>query len=399
MDNADPHVSEPSARYQLEMILPPGGGHELGVQNVKPQEWEGSSLAREPSLQQIAPFVGKTKCTMARNLIYSFSREGETILDPFCGCGVIPFEALVLGRHAIGNDLSPYAYVITRAKLFAPTNLRAAQQLAERYIEKAEELSEKVDVQDVPQWVRKFFHKRTLQEIVAVITLLRAHEQWFLLGCLLGILHHVRPGFLSYPASHLTPYLRQEKYPPREFPEMYRYRDTRSRLLAKVERMYRRPVVIPSHLRRAVLVEDARALPIESGSVDAVVTSPPYFDALDYGRDNRLRLWFLGVHDYRLLNGSLIHRPSAYIEDMRKCLAEMYRVLKPDRWCVLILGDVNKSGIEKRTADMVADVARSLSAPFLVEGCVDDAIPDDRRSRRKTRTTIADRILVLRKPK
>ena len=380
------------------MILPSVAGNDFGIQAVNPEEWAGSSLIQEASLQQIAPFVGKTKCTMARNLILAFSHEGETVLDPFCGCGVIPFEALVLGRHAIGSDLSPYAYVITRAKLFAPASLREALSLAERYLAKAEALCDKVEVGDVPRWVASFFHKRTLQEIIALFTLLRAHEQWFLLGCMLGILHHVRPGFLSFPASHLTPYLRKEKYPPEDFPEMYEYRDVRSRLLAKVERMYRRPVVISSQLRRAVLVEDAQSLPIERCSVDAIISSPPYFDALDYGRDNRLRLWFLGVHDYRLLNGSLITRRSSYTEEMTKCLMEMYRVLKSGRWCVLILGDVHKNGTMRRTAEVIAGIAQSLPRPFVVEGIINDSIPDIRRSRRGTQTTVADRILVLRKP-
>jgi hypothetical protein len=381
------------------MILPSARINDFGIQAVNPEEWAGSSLIQEASLQQVAPFVGKTKCTMARNLILAFSHEGETVLDPFCGCGVIPFEALVLGRHAIGNDLSPYAYIITRAKLFAPASLREALSLAERYLAKAEVLYDRVDVGDIPRWVASFFHKRTLQEIIALVTLLRAHEQWFLLGCVLGILHHVRPGFLSFPASHLTPYLRKEKYPQDRYPEMYGYRDVRSRLLAKVERMYRRPVVISSLLRRAVLVEDAKSLPIESGSMDAIISSPPYFDALDYGRDNRLRLWFLGVHDYRLLNGSLITRRSSYVEEMTKCLMEMHRVLKPGRWCVLILGDVHKNGTMRRTAEIVADIGGSLPRPFAVEGIVNDSIPDIRRSRRGTQTTVADRILVLRKPR
>jgi hypothetical protein len=51
----------------------------------------------------------------------------------------------------------------------------------------------------------------------------------------LGILHHVRPGFLSYPSSHLVPYLRKMKYPPEQFADMYAYRDVRSRLIAKVK--------------------------------------------------------------------------------------------------------------------------------------------------------------------
>jgi hypothetical protein len=261
----------------------------------------------------------------------------------------------------------------------------------------AEETADLINLDEVPAWVRKFFHSRTLQETLALITLLKAHEQWFLLGCVLGILHHVRPGFLSYPASHLTPYLRVAMYPRNKYPEMYEYRDVRSRLIAKVERMHRRPVAISPKLRRAVLVDNARTLSLESESVDAIISSPPYFDALDYGRDNRLRLWFLGVPDYRIINPSLIRRAGTYLEEMRMCLIEMHRVLRPGRYCVLVLGDVEKNGSTKNTAELIGIIARDLSQPFVVETVITDEVPDERRSRRRTRTTKIERILVLRK--
>jgi len=390
-------VSEPAARYQLRMILPAATIRARGLAAVDPREWAGSSLAEEASLQQIAPFVGKMKCTMAAALVRAFSEEGDTVLDPFCGCGVVPLEALILGRHAIGNDLNPYAYTIARAKLHAPRTHALARSAAEQYCAMAEKTADLVDLDEMPGWVRKFFHPRTLREAHALVTHLRAREEWFLLGCVLGILHHVRPGFLSHPASHLTPYLREAKYPRREFPSMYEYRDVRSRLLAKVDRIYRRPVVIAQHLRSAVLVEDARDLPLENESIDAIVSSPPYFDALDYGRDNRLRLWFLGVPNYKMLEGALIGRRDSYLDDMRGSLCEMHRVLRHGGHCILVLGDVNKNGVVKSTAEMIAEVARGLEEPFEVEGIVDDIIPDERRSRRRTRTTVRDRVLVLRK--
>lgn len=370
---------------------------EKGLPSLDPRVWAGSSLILEDSLQQIAPFVGKMKCTIASSLIRAFSDEGSTILDPFSGCGVVPLESLLLNRAAVANDLHPYAYTITRAKLSAPPNLPQALDLAERYMGAAEKVIRFVRPEDVPDWVRKFFHPTTLVETVALATLLRAQEQWFLLGCLLGILQHVRPGFLSFPASHLTPYLREAKYPRDEFPEMYQYRDVRSRLLAKVERMYRRHTDISPDIPRRVLVEDARSLSLEAATIDGVISSPPYFDALDYARDNRLRLWFLGVPDYRIISPALITTPGAYLADMTACLREMHRVLKPRGYCVLVLGDVERNGAHRNTAELLAEIAAGLSEPFSVEGIVADSVPDERRSRRRTTTTKVERILVLRK--
>ena len=113
----------------------------------------------------------------------------------------------------------------------------------------------------------------------------------FLLACLLGILHHERPGFLSKPSSHLVPYLRDRKYPKQLFPAMYEPRDVFTRLTAKVSRAYKRPVNnLPK--RRVVVAGDARTFP-RVRKIQAVITSPPYMNELEYVRDNRLRLWFL----------------------------------------------------------------------------------------------------------
>jgi len=392
-------LSEPGERYGMSMVLPFPKSRQKGIAALTPKAWAGSSLGKESSLQQIAPFVGKTKCTMADAVIEAVSEEGQSVLDPFCGCGVIPLESLILGRSAIGNDLHPYAYTITRAKLHAPPDLESALRLADHFLTIAEDCADLIVLNDIPAWVRRFFHPRTLQETYALSSILLAHEQWFLLGCLLGILHHVRPGFLSYPASHLTPYLREKKYPRDKFAEMYQYRDVRSRLLSKVRRMYRRPYRIPSRLRRAVLVDDARHLSLESESVDAIVSSPPYFDALDYGRDNRLRLWFLGVPDYRLINASLVGKAGSYLNQMTDCLKEMHRVLRPGCYCALILGDVEKNGKKRNTAELLAEAATNLPTPFVLEGIVADDVPDERRSRRRTATTKIERILLLRKPR
>jgi DNA modification methylase len=132
--------------------------------------------------------------------------------------------------------------------------------------------------------------------------------------------------------------------------------------------------------------------------VDAVISSPPYFGALDYARDNRLRLWFLGCKDWRELDASLTANRKVYLPQMRVCLQEIFRVLKPEGYCVLVLGDVDRNGKIRRTAEILADLAVDATAGgFVVETIYDDRIPDKRRSRRKTRTTKFERILVMQK--
>ena len=362
--------------------------------------WHGSFNSRESTLQQLSPYVGKMKSGMAKVLVSLYSKPGDIVLDPFSGSGVVPLEAVLAGRCAWANDLSPYAYVLTRGKLETPGSERLAIRRAKELIEDVERRAPSIDLAPVPEWVREFFHPDTLREVLTAMHILRQREDYFLTACLMGILHHVRPGFLSYPASHLVPYLRKNKYPPDEFPEMYSYRDLRSRLLAKVKRAYRRHMLPVDWEQRDYRVWQVNStnLSSEDESVDAVISSPPYFGALDYARDNRLRLWFLGCEDWRELDASLTANRKVYLPQMRVCLQEIFRVLKADGYCVLVLGDVDRNGKIRRTAEILADLAVDATAGgFVVETIYDDRIPDKRRSRRKTRTTKFERILVMQK--
>jgi hypothetical protein len=362
--------------------------------------WHGSFNSRESTLQQLSPYVGKMKSGMAKVLISLYSKPEDTVLDPFSGSGVVPLEAALSKRRAWANDLSPYACVLTRGKLEAPGSEREAIRRAKELIDIIEREAISVDLTHVPEWVREFFHPDTLREVLAAFRILRQQEDYFLTACLLGILHHVRPGFLSYPASHLVPYLRRNKYPPDEFPNMYAYRDLRSRLLAKVKRAYRRHMLPVDWEQRQYQVwqVNAMSLPIEDGIVDAVISSPPYFGALDYARDNRLRLWFLGCQDWQDLDASLTASRKVYLSQMKVCLREIHRVLKSESYCVLVLGDVDRDGQIRRTAEILAELAADATDDgFVVETIYDDRIPDERRSRRNTKTTKFERILVMRK--
>ncbi|NCO66006.1 MAG: hypothetical protein AUK32_04425 [Candidatus Aquicultor secundus] len=373
--------------------------HEL-IDKLDARLWHGSFNGRESSLQQLSPYVGKLKSGMAKVLINLYSSPGDIVLDPFSGSGVVPFEAALLSRKAYANDLSPYAYTLTRGKLEAPASEQEALKRAELLICAAEDLAASVDVSNIPAWVSEFFHPDTLREVVSAFQILNQQKDYFLTASLLGILHHVRPGFLSYPASHLVPYLRKSKYPPDQFPEMYAYRDIRTRLMAKVKRAYRRHYLPLAWNNREFQVWQANsmALPIDDGIVGAIVSSPPYFGALDYARDNRLRLWFLGCQDWKELDSSLTANNKVYLSQMALCLKEMNRVLKTDGYCALVLGDFERNGKTKRTAEILADLAlEETNNQFVVETIYDDRIPDERRSRRETKTTKFERILVMRK--
>jgi site-specific DNA-methyltransferase (cytosine-N4-specific) len=73
-----------------------------------------------------------------------------------------------------------------------------------------------------------------------------------------------------------------------------------------------------------LIVADARRLPLRDRSVQAVVTSPPYWGLRDYGPANQI---------------GLEATPDAYVASLRAVFAEVWRVLKDDGTLWLNLGD------------------------------------------------------------
>lgn len=360
--------------------------------------WCRSFDRQESSLQSLSLYSNRASSSMAQVLIDVYSSPGEIVLDPFCGSGVIPFEVALADRRAWASDLNPYAYTITQGKLQAPRSERAAIQQVIPLLEAIEQQVDRIDLEQIPAWVQAFFHPDTLRETVAAFQMLQQQQNQFLMTCLLGILHHVLPGCLSYPTNLQAPYLRRATYPPEQFPHLYGYRDVRSRLIAKIKRAYRRHRLpaIWEERRYRVWQGCSTKLPIADNAVDAIITSPPYPGALEYVRDHRLRLWFLGHQDWKALGASLIATPKLYLSQMEICLQEMARVLKRDRPCVLIIGDVEQHGKVRGTANYLADLAVNRIGRFTAETLYDIQPPQARRSH-SLRATKFEQILVLRK--
>ena len=363
---------------------------------VAPSLWEGSCLSSESTLHQIAPYIGKMKSTMAKTLIGAYSSPGDTVCDPFVGSGIVALESLIMGRGIIASDINPYAFLLTKAKLYPPLTKEKALAMAAFYIERMESLVDNISLDETPDWIKEFFHAQTLKELLAITKLLRKNREYFLLACILGILHHQRPGFLSYPASHLVPYLRTKKYPKNEYPKLYEYRALAPRLIKKIHRVYRRfPNIDPIVLRKCKRV-NAINLNLPKESIDAVITSPPYMNTLDYARDNRLRLWFLGIKDYRIYDSKIPNNSYKFLKLMENCLMNLYIGLRKNKRCIFVIGDINRSKSTINTAKLVIELATSKCG-FLFEDIIEDTIPNIRRARKNGACTKKEWIVILRR--
>jgi DNA modification methylase len=85
--------------------------------------------------------------------------------------------------------------------------------------------------------------------------------------------------------------------------------------------------------KQIVKIADARDLSfIENNSIDLVLTHPPYMDIIKYSN---------GQIEEDLSN---ISSMSKFCDEMEKIAKELFRVLKFDRFCAILIGDTRKSG-------------------------------------------------------
>lgn len=359
-------------------------------------KWAGSAWQSESTWHQLAPYIGKTKSSMAAALVEEYTTAGTVVYDPFAGCGTFALEAWRAGRAVIANDVSPYARLLTRSKLFPyPSEAAALADLA-RMVAKVDRCRRMPDLRKVPMWVRVFFHRETLRETLMWTEVLKRERRWFLLACLMGILHHQRPGFLSFPSSHTVPYLRIKKFPRARFPKLYAYRAVADRLEAKVRRAFRRMPRVDFTLSRRCL--GTRAEVQEVGTpIQSILTSPPYMRQLDYGRDNRLRLWFLGHGDWKSLDDVVSPREEAFLALMKRCLRRWRRLLVANGYCVLVIGDACSRENRSNLPDVIAEMA--TKAGYTLASQHADTIPNERRVRRGIRGSASETILVLKNSK
>lgn len=359
-------------------------------------EWSGSAVASECTLHQLAPYIGKMKSTMAKSLINSFSKPNDIILDPFCGSGTIALEAWIEGRNVIANDLNPYASILTRAKIGPTITRDALVESLDTYEKLVNKRKSEVDLRKIPHWVRQFYQKETLRETITWFSVLKENNDSFIIACLLGILHHQRPGFLSYPSSHTTPYLRTKKFPKEDYPELYEYRDVRSRLEKKCIRALSRVPPLNDQIYRVISCTDATTIH-STGKVDAIITSPPYMKELDYARDNRLRLWFLGHPNWAQLNTMVSPTKTEFLDLLKRCFISWHSILKEDGLCVLVLGDSYSSIYKCRLPEAAIEIAVNQVRGYKVLSINSETIPSIRRSRRECHAVKTETVLVLKK--
>ena len=171
----------------------------LGDQAGVLSDLGGPNVASPSKLHTICSYMAMFPPSVPRHYIEKYTDERDVVLDPFSGRGTTPLEACMHNRIGIGNDRNPLAYVLTFAKVMAPSIGRVYSKI-DKLQSEYESLKENIDLSKESWKVRMLFNDYTLRQLL----FLKENLEWetqnvdaFVTAMTLGILHGGSEGYLS----------------------------------------------------------------------------------------------------------------------------------------------------------------------------------------------------------
>ena len=291
---------------------------------TKPQ-YQGGRFNRTRSVNQylthwIYPYQGKFHPQMIRGLLNMMgAKAGARVCEPFLGSGTTALEASLLGLDCVGVDLSPLCVLLTRVKTRSWKAADAIRAAVETLVSESDLCPDALD--------GRSFNDDRVGDFVRVAQMVTASD----------VSRRGRDAMASLRKNLLA------------------MRDSVEAHARAIQEFGLTPGTV------AVSVGDCRDLGasgIDSGSVDFVVTSPPYSIALDYVKNDEHALDALGVDTAALRNvmtgvrgKGAKQKLSLYNADMQTMFAEVARVLKPGAPAAFVIGDATVDGSEFTTTD------------------------------------------------
>ena len=363
----------PTAAQQLALDLPVS----LPAIAIEP-EWKAQQRLWGHSFHPMCSYLASFPAALAHAFIARYSRPGDVVLDPFSGRGTTPLQACAEGRIGVGNDLNPFAHLLTASKVEPATRPAAMTRLTQLRLgwnadaEAWTALARRVAADPTASRVPVAGSGRGPtdgSETVPVEVALAFHPDT--LGQLLFVRTEPPPRRPDGP----VPGRRHHRHPPRQERELPVGADAEhvqhgAALRPRLRRSHLVRLAAPRRLRRPrprrstacsarpapstegiALLGDARDVaPRVRAALRArgrpdrarlVVTSPPYLRVVKYGYYNWLRTWFLGF-DAKAIDATLddAHHREPYLAFLRDVLADMREVLTDDAVVVLVIGDV-----------------------------------------------------------
>jgi len=340
-------------------------------------------------------FPAKFPPDLPRFFIKNLTEENDVILDPMAGSCTTLIEAASLGRKCIGFDIDPLSLTIGRAKLenFKPAAARAEGlnvlelarfdfQMNKNKLES--ELEKRFDKETLA-FLDYWWFKKIQLELFALLRQIEQVDDELvrnLLQMVFSAIIITKSGGVTraMDLAHTRPHRVTTKKPNSAFDEF-------GKKLEKILRNGYNDLPVQSLLQKG----DAKKLDLEDGSADLIITSPPYANnAIDYMRAHKFSLvWFgYGISQLQQLRKEYIGAQTRqekgldelppqtckivtaltkvnknkglsllrYYSEMRQVISEMYRVLKPERACVIVVATSVLNGIDVETHKCLGEI-------------------------------------------
>ncbi|MDO8428407.1 MAG: DNA methyltransferase [Candidatus Diapherotrites archaeon] len=262
-------------------------------------------------------------------LIEKYKIQG-IVLDPFCGSGTTLLACKELGLDSLGYDVSPLAVLASKVKT-------RNYDLNELYTEWNALKKEKIEFTgniSKERWLRRLFIRSELEKIIGfherILKIKNEKIQDFFRLALISsvdqcMLAEKRGGSLR---------LNKHKYVK---PIQRVFEKKVQSMLNDLEKQK-----IKFELEPRVFESDARTQKLEGEFIDAVITSPPYLNKIEYttvykaelglffkGQETRLRA-FVGEEKFKAETESELPLVAqAYFKDMKKVLEQIFEGMKP----------------------------------------------------------------------
>lgn len=299
----------------------------------------------------LCSYQGKLKPAIAYHLVKTFVPENGSLLDPFSGVGTIPFEAALVGKTSYGIDISLPAYYISFAKVTAPHSkesydyINALQQFIKKNKCSKEELNE-AKTFGFNKTLSEYYEETTLKEILLARRYVKENfpktpSEMMVVASLLHILHGNRPYALSRRSHPIVPYA-----PSGEFV----YKSLIEKLTDKVNKSINEELPLKFKNGKIFNQDTTVIWPQEINNLDAVITSPPFFDSTRFYLANWIRIWFSGwsEKDFKFqINSFVEEKQKKDFAIYESIFRQSKERLKKDGVCVLHLGKSAKCDMAK----------------------------------------------------
>lgn len=275
--------------------------------------FENGSFSTGYATHSLFPYRGKFHPQLIKSLLNIIGvKKGELVLDPMCGSGTTNIEAALLGINSIAVDISPFCRLMTKTKF---ESLKARNEDLQRLLKKEDKLF-------------TFFSAKKKYDSKKNIHLFESEPNYYL--TLLAFLDSMGYFNRTKSSSHKELFNR-----------------VLERYIYTVLNYLENPFYDKENLGNVIISKDSTAMDtkLEENTFDGIITSPPYSFAIDYASNDKDQLEYLGL-DVEKLKEKMIglrgknktERLENYFEDMRTVCVEIARVLKPDKYAVIIIG-------------------------------------------------------------